>query len=178
MELFKNESGLTDKRELEQAGALFALKQLLNDPLLTITYDEFRKPFVKLGLPHISISHSYAKLAVIAHQRSSTGIDIEKVRDKIQAIQHKFLSDAERLDCNNDAITLTLYWAIKEAVYKAYGKKNLDFIDNIRIQTINASSSNTIFANLVTDTQDKFYELQFEIMADDYVMAYVTNEVG
>jgi 4'-phosphopantetheinyl transferase len=177
MELFKNASELTDKRELEKAGALYALKELLNDSSLVITYDEFRKPFVSTGVPHISISHSYTKLVVIAHQGISTGIDIEKVRDKIGLIQHKFLSEVERLACNNNMVTLTLYWAIKEAVYKAYGKKNLDFIDNIQIQAVKTSNRNSIFVNLTTDTQDKIYELQFEIMADEYVMAYVINEV-
>lgn len=178
MELFKNQSELTEKRDLERAGALCALKQLLNDPTLEVTYDEYRKPHVNNGTPNISISHSYAKLAVIAHQGISTGIDIEKIRDKIGLIQHKFLSETERLECDNNVGTLTLYWAAKEAVYKAYGKKNLDFIDNIQIQTIKTQAANRIFVNLITDTQDKVYELQFEIMAEEYVMAYVINEVG
>ena len=177
MELFKNQSELTDKRDLERAGALYALKQLLNDSSLVITYDEYRKPYINNGVPHISISHSYTKLVVIAHYGISTGIDIEKVRDKIELIQHKFLSEAERLVCNNNRVTLTLYWAVKEAVYKAYGKKNLDFIDNIQIQTIKTQAVNRIFVNLITDTYDKVYELQFEIMAEEYVMAYVINEI-
>lgn len=177
MPSFEKTGDFKEKREKEKAAALFALKALLNAPSLSIVHDEYHKPRVPGQNCHISISHSFDKLAVIQHQTISTGIDIEKVRDKIQAVQHKFLTAAEINDCNGQAEQLTLYWAIKEAIYKAYGKKNLVFNEHMLIPYPPANDSNRIIAHLNAPLKECVYELQFEFLEEGYVLAYIINEM-
>jgi 4'-phosphopantetheinyl transferase len=176
MTAFEKTGNYSEKREKERAAALFALKALFHKDHIKIVYDAYNKPHLEDATCHISISHSFDKLAVIQHQTISTGIDIEKMRDKISTIQHKFLSPQELTHCQNDVSLLTLYWAVKEAVYKAYGKKNLSFNEHIIIPFAPEKERNTILAYLITPLQETTYELQFEYLDDDYVMAYVMNE--
>ena len=52
-------------------------------------YDENGKPHLKDG-KHISITHSFTFSGVIVSD-AEVGIDIEKQRDKIAIIAHKFI---------------------------------------------------------------------------------------
>lgn len=175
MTAFRKQTGLTDKRESERQGALYALRVLFNDPHLNIVYDVYRKPFVE-GYPenHISISHSFDKLTVLHHQKIPTGVDIEQIRDKIHLIRHKFLSTSEADYCGNDAWRLTLFWAAKEAVYKAYGKKGLDFAGDIMVMPPE-DGQNYLFVTVSTETFEKEYKLHYQQL-DNYIMACVTDE--
>ena len=57
-------------------------------------YDAAGKPHLKDG-KHISITHSYHFTGIIIGQQEAVGIDIEKQRDKILRIAHKFTPIAE-----------------------------------------------------------------------------------
>ena len=52
-------------------------------------YDEAGKPHLKDGT-HISITHSFEFTGIIISKKEKVGIDIEKQRDKIIRIAHKF----------------------------------------------------------------------------------------
>ena len=90
--------------------------------------DEFGKPYLVNSLFDISISHSREIAAVIAAPRP-VGIDIQKIVSKIERISHKFLSreENESIHPQNRMEHLHVYWGAKEALYKAYGRKQLDF---------------------------------------------------
>ncbi|HEY0177929.1 MAG TPA: 4'-phosphopantetheinyl transferase superfamily protein, partial [Pedobacter sp.] len=62
--------------------------------------------------------------------------DIEQIKTKIHRIQQKFLSPAELAQPGVKDHTEALYacWCVKEAVYKWYGKKGLEFKKHIHIQ--------------------------------------------
>jgi len=85
------------------------------------------------GKPHlvaseeikISISHSY-NLAAAIKAPVDCGIDIQAIQDKIFAIQSKFATKRET-GSNPSAAHLHVLWGAKEAMYKAFGKRGLDF---------------------------------------------------
>ncbi|EZH74869.1 4-phosphopantetheinyl transferase [Aquimarina atlantica] len=98
-------------------------------------YDEFGKPHLKDG-KQISITHSYEYAGVIISDKL-VGIDIEKQREKIHRIAHKFVNDFE-----NDALgkqnldktrALTIIWGAKESLYKLYATAGLSFEQHIYI---------------------------------------------
>lgn len=175
MTAFRKHTDCADKRESERLGALYALKGLLNTSTIEVVYDAYRKPFVS-GHPewHISISHSFDKLVVLYHTRISTGVDIEQIREKIHLIKHKFLSDSELAYCGEDAWRLTLFWSVKEAVYKAYGKKGLDFAGDIFVIPP-VAGEDQLKATVTTDTFEKEYVVHFREL-DNYIMACVIDE--
>ncbi len=96
--------------------------------------DEFGKPYLAQSPYHISISHSKDMAAVIAAP-FLVGIDIQKLVEKIEYIAHKFMcpQEMESLKDTNRLEHLHVYWGAKEALYKAHGKKALDFRDHILV---------------------------------------------
>jgi phosphopantetheinyl transferase len=97
--------------------------------------DEFGKPYLKDSTFEISISHSRDIVAIMAAPYS-IGVDIQKEVAKIERIEHKFVSPLEKESIKT--ITkiphLHIYWGAKEALYKAYGRKKLGFIEHIFIE--------------------------------------------
>lgn len=91
-------------------------------------YDENGKPHLKDG-KQISITHSFSFSAVIVSD-ALVGIDIEKQRDKISVIAHKFIDyEFEYLEKNKpDYIKkLTSIWCTKESLYKLFATPGLSF---------------------------------------------------
>ena len=79
------------KSEIHQRGFL-SIRHLLKEvgySDLDLYYDEFGKPFLNDG-NHISITHSFRFSAIAISKKDPIGIDIEKQRDKIVKIGHKF----------------------------------------------------------------------------------------
>ena len=95
--------------------------------------DEFGKPYLENSPFQISMSHTEKMASVIAGP-IPVGIDIQKKVDKIDRIAAKFVSTQE-FDLNPSP-TIEWYhliWGAKECMYKAYGRKRLDFRNNLRV---------------------------------------------
>lgn len=98
-------------------------------------YNEFGKPFLVDGT-HISISHSHDFTGIIVSKSHEVGIDIEKQREKILRIAHKFTPVQEyRTIANTDALILKLtqVWCAKESLYKIYAQPGLSFLKHIDV---------------------------------------------
>lgn len=163
---------IVQKRELEKAGVQFLLSHLLNTTCFELNYYPTNKPFLKGRPEYISISHSHNKLAIIINQLDDTGIDIELIRDKVLGVRHKFLNEAELAAANDNVDTLITYWAAKEALYKTYGLKEIDFKKNLMITKYN---NPTIIGSIKTTGFTKQYQLIAENL-EEYKMVYVLNE--
>jgi phosphopantetheinyl transferase len=126
------------KSQLHQRGFL-SIRHLLKEVGYTdadLFYDEFGKPHLKNG-KYISITHSFTFSAIIVSDKFHVGIDIEKQREKILKIAHKFTPFEEyKTIANVDALIskLTIVWGAKESLYKIYGKKKLLFLHHIYIE--------------------------------------------
>lgn len=125
------------KSDLHQKGFL-SIRHLLKEVGLTdadLHYDTYGKPHLNAGR-YISISHSFTFTAIIFSYETPVGIDIEKQREKILKIAHKFTQIEEyKTIANVDALIskLTIVWGAKESLYKIYGKKKLIFLHHIYI---------------------------------------------
>jgi phosphopantetheinyl transferase len=127
------------RKRLQHLAGRYLLKELYPDfPLELIKIADTRKPFLEDEAYHFSISHCGDYAAVIVSKEYRVGVDVELVNDKIEKIIHKFLSKQEKKLLHTDAInkTATLFWSIKESVYKWKGSGGVDFIKHINIQSI------------------------------------------
>ncbi|HET6991203.1 MAG TPA: 4'-phosphopantetheinyl transferase superfamily protein, partial [Bacteroidia bacterium] len=117
-----------------------------------IIYDENGKPFPDLSTIQLSLSHS-GKLIAIMIDEKHCGIDIETVRPKIEKIAPKFLSDKELLDCAREPVAerMHVYWCVKEALYKVYGRKNVSLKTDIFVENINNPVTGSVKATLKHD---------------------------
>jgi hypothetical protein len=101
--------------------------------------DDFGKPWPLDGKGNISISHSAHHIAIAFHPNSTQGIDIETHRPQLQKVAGRILhaSELEKLETALDKqFLLQLFWGAKEAMYKAYGKKQLIFSSQLIVDTL------------------------------------------
>lgn len=135
------------KSELHQKG-FASIRHLLKEIGYTDTdlvYDKFGKPHLKDG-KFISITHSFTFSGIIISDNLQVGIDIEKQRDKILKIAHKFTPIEEyKTIANHDALIrkLTIVWGGKESLYKIYGKKKLLFLHHIFMEDFRFADEKT-----------------------------------
>jgi len=122
-------------KRLQHLAGRYLLRELDPDfPVHEIRIAETNKPQLPDASFHFSISHCGDYAAAIISGALLVGIDIEVVTRRIQSIQHKFLSSQERvLVPPGDDLVLTILWSCKEAVYKWYGRGEVDFSEHIRI---------------------------------------------
>ena len=99
-------------------------------------YDDLGKPHLNNG-SYISITHSFEFTGIIVSKKEKVGIDIEKQRDKIVRIAHKFTTlDIKRPGGSTEEIVkkLTLLWGAKESIYKISAIQGLSFLQNIYLE--------------------------------------------
>lgn len=152
------------KSDLHRRGFL-SVRHLLNEVGYTdadLVYDEFGKPHLNDG-KFISITHSFTFSGIIISDDTPVGIDIEKQRDKILKIAHKFTPiEAYKSIANHDALVskLTIVWGAKESLYKIYGKKKLLFLNNIYIEDFSFETNETTGKILYEGVTDE-YKIHF-----------------
>ena len=135
------------KSELHQRGFL-SVRHLLGQFGYSdedLFYDENGKPHLKDG-KHISITHSFIFSAVIISDHV-VGIDIEKQRNKITIIAHKFVNYEfeylvkEALDYIKE---LTVIWCVKESLYKLFATPGLSFREHCLVIPFSISDESTL----------------------------------
>jgi 4'-phosphopantetheinyl transferase len=152
------------KSELHQKGFV-SIRHLLKEVGYTdadLIYDEYGKPHLKNG-KFISITHSYTFTAIIVSDDLHVGIDIEKQREKILKIAHKFTPFEEyKTIANVDALIskLTIVWGAKESLYKIFGKKKLLFLHHIYIEDFRFADEKTI-GIIRYDGKEASYKIEF-----------------
>lgn len=135
------------RSEIHQRGFL-SVRHLLAELGYTdfdLYYDDKGKPHLKDG-KHISITHSFQFSAIIVSDSIPVGIDIEKQRDKILRIAHKFTPLQEyNTIANHEALVrkVTIVWGGKESIYKVFAEKGLSFLKHIDIDDFSMDASKT-----------------------------------
>ena len=116
---------------LQKLACRAALAHLLGNNEIGITYSETGQPQLKEH--HISFSHTKNTVAV-ALANIPVGIDIEELNPRILKLYPRFMNSQEIANCDiNNLQDLYYYWCAKEAMYKWFAKKNLDFIEDLEV---------------------------------------------
>lgn len=163
-------------RRKEWLCSRFLIKHLMEHHPCDIIKDTYGKPYVENNPCHISISHSKNRVAAIISD-VAVGIDIQKTEDKIARIHKKFISENEilRLDQNNLNESFHIFWGAKESMYKAWGKRELDFRTHMHLYPFVYFQHNL---ELVGHVRKSNYHLDFKIFTDkidDYFLVYAIN---
>ncbi|CDF80939.1 siderophore (surfactin) biosynthesis regulatory protein [Formosa agariphila KMM 3901] len=164
------------KSELHQRGFLSVrcLLAELGYSDFDLYYDQNGKPHLKDGR-HISITHSFTFSGVVISDKK-TGIDIEKNREKVKLIAHKF-SNYEFCYLSEDEIDyvkkLTVIWGAKEALYKLYATPGLSFYNHILVIPFDLNEGQTTAWIDYKDSKNRFdiYFLEFE----DFTCVYTVT---
>jgi len=165
---------MNDRRKQEILTSRFLVQHLMGRNIWTaFKKDVHGKPYIADTSLYISLSHSNERSAAILSEKQ-VGIDLQKHVEKIERIQNKFLNPLELLGIQNaekDA-RLHLYWGAKECMFKAYGKKEVDFRKHLFVDYIDAPKESGFFSSKMqkhdfNTSYTMYYEKQ-----DDYYLVY------
>ena len=165
------------KRNMHWLSTRVLLRRMMDtDEYIDCRVDSNGKPFLS-NFPHfISLSHSYDYAAVMVSKNKAVGIDIELLKDKIERIASKFMS-REELDFIGDINRIEhLYscWCAKEAIYKLHGKKNVSFLENIKLMPFSYEGSGVFDGVLDLGTRRREFRIHYEKF-DGYMIGYVAD---
>ncbi len=121
-------------KRLEYLASRYLIYQITGKLDSHLFKDESGKLHLDDSNQHLSISHSDAYIG-LALSEKVIGFDLQKSASKINRIAKRFLSDKENdtLKAWNSEKNMIQAWTIKEAVYKAYGKKGILFSSQIQL---------------------------------------------
>lgn len=155
------ESITNAKRRKEWLSTRVLLYYLFDAPQI-IGYTENRKPYLKDKSYHISISHSRGFAAVLLSLNGRTGLDIERISDKVVRIKHKFLTDREIEDASyRDIRKLSLYWGAKEALYKLHGNKEVSLKASLLIKPFELHNIGKIYGTIINGHKPEEYTIHY-----------------
>ena len=144
------------------------------DPFF-LEYDAFGKPRLKNNGLYLSISHSGDYSAVITSKTGPVGIDIEHLKDRIYRIRERFLSGEEDRNIGEPNMLEKLYvaWGAKEALYKIYGKPEVDFQRDIFIESFDylCGGKGQCTARMKTPEGLEAFDIFYERISD-YMLVY------
>ncbi len=133
-----------------------------------IDYNDVGAPIVDVPNTFISVAHGGERVAVaIADER--VGVDIESLDRNFDRIQSRYMTAAEIVLSESEEWAARV-WAAKEAIYKLYGKREVDLTEDIRITGLDTKSM-TLMAE-VRDT--KGISVETKILENSVMVAIAT----
>ncbi|MCK9400448.1 MAG: 4'-phosphopantetheinyl transferase superfamily protein [Bacteroidales bacterium] len=169
------QSFVAESRKKQWLAYRLLIRELLKPDEFPVEYDVSGKPFLAGSDFHISVTHTDDLAAVIISCHARVGIDMEKIRPRIEKVREKFLNPEESALIGKEweLEQLTLAWCAKEALYKLYGQRNLDFRDNIFVD-IPAKAGMKFIAEIRFSGKRDKYQL-FSELNGDYILVYLLD---
>ncbi len=155
-----------EERQIEWLCTRFSLAKHFGKTV-EVKYDEHQKPHLGIGMPNISISHTDEKIAISLQEKASTGIDIQKIKPKLNRVAHKYLkaSELNQLTLNSDE-DYSFCWSIKEAVFKWHGRKNIYLKDDISILEYHHKEGYAL-AKIDSDSEAQKIKVRLQLVEDN-----------
>ncbi|NBC09895.1 MAG: 4'-phosphopantetheinyl transferase superfamily protein [Bacteroidetes bacterium] len=142
--------------------------------------DEYGKPHLRDSVYDISISHSHGLAAAIAAPKA-VGIDIQKIVPKLERLAAKYMRpvEIESLAEGKDRLPqLHVFWGAKEALYKAYGRRALDFRKHIHISSFHYQQEGGAIAGCIEkDGLQLRFQLQYQCQ-EEHMLVYAMEAQG
>ena len=169
------QSFVAESRKKQWLAYRLLIRTLLKPDDFPVEYDQSGKPFLAGSDFHISVTHTEDLAAVIISRHARVGIDIEKIKPRIEKVRDKFLNPEESASIGQERELeqLTLTWCAKEALYQLYGKRDLDFRDHILVE-IPPCAGMTFTAEIrYAGKHDKY--LLFSEMIGSFILVYLLD---
>lgn len=133
--------------------------------------DDAGKPHLRDSHFHVSISHTVDYAAAIAHP-NPCGVDVQRIVPRIRRLADKFVGEAERKQLlpEHELTQLHLIWSAKEAMYKAFGRREIDFRKHLFVDFEGYTPGKTHgSAYLRRDDVEMLFTLDFRVF-DTFVL--------
>ena len=114
-----------------------------------INYHNDGRPFLENSHLNISISHTTGFVAIMLHEISLPGIDIECLSRQVGRVARRFLSPEELEFCTSEPELsnrkLLIHWCAKEAIFKMVPFSNIEFSTDILVSLNDATHNSGSF---------------------------------
>ena len=170
-------ANLLQRKQLEKEAMELLIKETMGAGF-TMEYDTFGKPWPVNKSGFISLSHSANWVAFCFHPNQPMGIDVETTRHQLDKVAKRILHQSELSileKSENKQRALQVFWGGKEALYKAYGKKNLEFSTQLVLSGIE-DDSNSFKGEIILPDAKWEAELSL-IMPDEMSYLVYTNSM-
>lgn len=158
-------------KQLEWLASRFLAKLLAESMGMSyrgLMKDTYNKPFLQDLAHHLSISHTLSHVVAAIHLQKPIGVDLEKVTERLHIIKHKFLTDSERINANNNLEMLCIYWSAKESLYKLYGKRGVHFQQELQIENFSLGET-FLKGKIITKEFSYSADIQVFNLSDSYL---------
>lgn len=170
-------------KRLQHLAGRFLLPYLYpNFPSDLIQIADTRKPYLPNEAYHFSISHCGDYAAAIVSSTQRVGVDVELVTHRVNKIRHKFLHPSELSNWDIEAMeeqekfrTLTLLWSAKEAMFKWWGRGDIDFSECMQVEKNTLKSSGILNARFQKDDFTTSLELHYQL-SNELSLVWVNND--
>jgi len=166
------------KRSMQWLSSRVLLRKMMNtSEFINLQIDEFGKPYLKDSKLKLSISHSENLVGVLISEHEC-GLDIEHMKpERIEKLCTKYMTENELDNCNMKEFRmekLYLYWSAKEALYKLYGKRKIDFKQNLKIYPFEWHPGGVIRARIEKSNYLNELVVSYDVI-NDYIVAYAVD---
>ena len=163
------------KRLQHLAGRLLLKELYPAFPVELVQIAGTKKPFLQNEPFHFSISHCGDYAAVVVSKEYRVGVDVELKSNKIEKIIPKFLTAEECFLMPRGSITetATLFWSVKETIYKWNSRAGVDFKKHIAIISVTGDATEGIVHCVFTNAIK--LDVHFLHFNDNYLTWVVTD---
>jgi phosphopantetheinyl transferase len=170
-------------KRLQHLAGRFLLPYLFADfPSELIQIADTRKPYLPNEAYHFSISHCGDYAAAIVSSTERVGVDVELVTHRVNKIRHKFLHVSELTNWNIEAMeeqekfrTLTLLWSAKEAMFKWWGRGDIDFSECMQVEAVDLNSTGILKAFFRKDDFEANLQLHYRL-TNELSLVWLNND--
>ncbi|MDR0603851.1 MAG: 4'-phosphopantetheinyl transferase superfamily protein [Bacteroidales bacterium] len=162
------------KRKKEWLTNRILLNHLLGKDF-SIDYLSNGKPILKEPSFFLSISHSNDFVVVFISRHKETGVDIEKIKENIASLKHKFLLPEELQSLNtSNPFLLHVYWGAKEAMYKMYSSYHPLFTEHLSLSDVDCQKG-TATGKIMKEDCHKTVNIIFKQIEDNLLVCCFEN---
>jgi len=153
--------------------AVRALLQTLM-PGATLSHTGSGKPV--LDSANISISHSRGMAAILCSRECRTGIDIERMGEKVVKLAPRFASEEElgMIPTSDPSAMLHAIWGAKESIYKLHGLGELDFREHIHVLPFSLEKKGILTARLLKQGVQETFTVSYERL-ENHMLVWVLS---
>jgi phosphopantetheinyl transferase len=168
---------LSHRKRLEWLASRYLLHILIgSEDRSPCLKDEFGKPYLSNSTHYISLSHSRDYIAVIMSD-VPCGVDIQYLVPKIARIARRFMSAQEISQLNRNRVIeqMHVYWGAKESIFKAYGRKSVDFKKHIFVHQFEFFDQFEFFADFKNDNFSSNYSCSASVIDSNFILVHAKS---
>lgn len=160
----------------KQRLAVRALLDALFEEKVYLSHHDNGKPYIENNAINISITHTENYVAVMLNDDDEVGVDCESLDRDFFAVAQRVFSpeEIESLDDDTRNEQLAVMWCAKEAIYKLTSQYDVDFAEQIKIDSFRFRDEGELSATYI-DKDDYEQELDlFYFTFDRHVVVCVS----